>query len=161
MFFLNQFMKVARDLAQENLVTNDGGPFGACVVKDGNIIGKGRNQVLALHDPTAHSEMQAIREACKKLNSHDLSECIIYSTSYPCPMCLSAIMWANIKTVYYGNTKEDTAMIGFRDDFIYHYIDQLNHNRPDQKVLSLISMDHDETWKEYEKFMKKEDKTLY
>lgn len=154
-------MKIAKDLANENLKSNDGGPFGACVVKEGKVIGKGSNQVLKEKDPTAHSEMIAIRNACRNLNTHDLTGCEIYSSSYPCPMCLSAIMWSNIKIIYYGNTKEETAKIGFRDDFIYDYVKKLMHHEEDKKVLKLISLDHEETIKEYEKYIKKEDRKLY
>ena len=112
---MNEYMKVADDLAKANLNSNVGGPFGACIVKDGKIIGKGSNHVLANNDPTAHAEVMAIRDACKKIKSHDLSNCELYTSCYPCPMCMSAIIWANIKLVYYGNTKEDAASIGFRD----------------------------------------------
>ena len=99
---MNKFMKVAKDLAKENLKTNAGGPFGACVVKNGEIIGKGSNNVLLNNDPTAHAEVMAIREACKNINSYELSGCELYASCYPCPMCLSAIIWSNIKMVYYG-----------------------------------------------------------
>ena len=158
---MNEYMKVAKDLADNNLITNVGGPFGACVVKDGKIIGRGSNHVLGNNDPTAHAEVMAIRDACKNINSYDLSGCEIYTSSYPCPMCLSAVMWANIKVVYYGNTKEDTADIGFRDDFIYDYINNLLDNKSDTNVLKLIPMDRDETIKSYDEFNKKNDKKLY
>lgn len=87
---MNEYMKIAKQLADENLITNAGGPFGACVVKDGKIIGKGSNHVLENNDPTAHAEVMAIREACKTINSYDLSGCELYTNCYPCPMCLSA-----------------------------------------------------------------------
>jgi len=154
-------MKVAKDLAKENLKTNAGGPFGACVVKNGEIIGKGSNNVLLNNDPTAHAEVMAIREACKNINSYDLSGCELYASCYPCPMCLSAIIWSNIKMVYYGNTKEDAAKIGFRDDDIYGFISDLAKNKQNEDVLSLKSMDRNETIKEFEDFMQKEDKTIY
>ena len=134
---MNKYMKVAKELANENLITNAGGPFGACVVKDGEIIGKGSNHVLANNDPTAHAEVMAIRDACKNINSYDLSGCELYTSCYPCPMCLSAIIWANIKKVYYGNTKEDAANIGFRDDFIYDFIRKLTDGSKDEKTLDL------------------------
>ena len=102
---MNKYMEIANNLAKDNLITNAGGPFGACVVKDGEIIGKGSNNVLKNNDPTAHAEVVAIREACQKLNTYDLTGCTMYATCYPCPMCLSAIIWSNIKKVYYGNTK--------------------------------------------------------
>lgn len=154
-------METAKELANENLKTNAGGPFGACVVKNGEIIGKGSNNVLLNNDPTAHAEIMAIREACKNINSYDLSDCEIYTSCYPCPMCLSAIIWANIKTVYYGNTKEDAANIGFRDDFIYDYIEKLSKNIQDKDVLELTCIDREQTIKEFEKFKNKEDKIMY
>lgn len=158
---MNEFMKVAKDLAKENLTTNAGGPFGACVVKNGKIIGRGSNNVLKNNDPTAHAEVMAIREACRNINSYDLSDCELYTTCYPCPMCLSAIIWANIKTVYYGNTKEDAANIGFRDDFIYDYIKYLSNNSQDNNILELKPMDREDTIEEFNKFASKEDKTIY
>ena len=157
----NEYMKIAKELANENLQTNAGGPFGACIVKNGKIIGKGSNHVLANNDPTAHAEVMAIRDACKNINSYDLSDCELYTSCYPCPMCLSAIIWANIKTVYYGNTKEDAAEIGFRDDFIYDFIGKLSENKMDVEVLDLISMDREQTIEEFEKFKNKVDKTIY
>lgn len=158
---MNKYMKVAKQLANDNLITNEGGPFGACVVKDGEIIGKGSNKVLLKNDPTAHAEIMAIRDACKNINSYDLSCCELYTSCYPCPMCLSAIIWSNIKMVYYGNTKEDAANIGFRDDFIYKFISNLNEGIKDNNILELKSMDRDETIEEFEKFKNKKDKTLY
>lgn len=158
---MNPHMKIAKELAKENLVTNAGGPFGACIVKDGKIIGRGSNHVLAHNDPTAHAEVMAIRDACQNIGSYDLSGCEVYSSCYPCPMCLSAIIWANIKTVYYGNTKEDAAKIGFRDDFIYDYLETLSLEKPDEQVLKMISMDREETIEEFDLFAKKEDKIIY
>ena len=158
---MNEYMKVAKDLANDNLNTNVGGPFGACVVKDGKIIGKGSNHVLETNDPTAHAEIIAIRDACKHINSYDLSDCELYTSCYPCPMCLSAIVWANIKIVYYGNTKEDAADIGFRDDFIYNFINKLSSNEQDNSILDLKSLNREETIEEFNKFKNKEDKTIY
>ncbi len=158
---MNEYMKIAKELANENLETNAGGPFGACVVKNGKIIGKGSNNVLVNNDPTAHAEIMAIRDACKNINSYDLTDCELYTSCYPCPMCLSAIIWSNIKVVYYGNTKEDAAKIGFRDDLIYNYIENLSKNVQDKNVLELKSMDREETIKEFENFAKKENKIIY
>lgn len=158
---MNEFMKIAKDLANDNLRTNEGGPFGACVVKDGIIIGRGKNQVLSTNDPTAHAEVMAIRDACKNISSYDLSECELYTSCYPCPMCLSAIIWSNIKRVYYGNTKEDAKNIGFRDDFIYEYINKLSKNIQDESVLKLKCIDREETIKEFNEFMDKKDKIIY
>ena len=158
---MNRYIEVAKELAEENLVTNDGGPFGACVVKNGKIIGKSSNSVIKDNDPTAHAEINAIRNACKNINSYDLDGCELYTTSYPCPMCLSAIIWSNIKRVYYGNTKEDAEKIGFRDDFIYEYIKNLEEDKMDKSVLNLKSIDREETIELFEKFKNKEDKTIY
>ena len=158
---MNEYMKIAKELSDNNLKTNDGGPFGACVVKDGKIIGKGSNHVLANNDPTAHAEIMAIRDACKNINSYDLSGAELYTSCYPCPMCLSAIIWSNIKKVYYGNTKEDAANIGFRDDFIYNFIKKLTDNSNDSSILKLESIDRKETIKSFKKFMEKSDKRIY
>lgn len=158
---MNKYMKLAKELARDNLKTNAGGPFGACVVKDGEIIGKGSNKVLLNNDPTAHAEILAIREACKTLDSYDLSDCELYTSCYPCPMCLSAIIWSNIKVVYYGNTREDAKRIGFRDDFIYEYINKIAKGMKDNSILELKDMNREETIKEFEEFMDKQDKIIY
>ncbi len=158
---MDKYMKVAKELSEDNLKTNAGGPFGACVVKDGEIIGKGSNHVLSDNDPTAHAEIMAIRNACKNINSYDLSNCELYTSCFPCPMCLSAIIWANIKKVYYGNTKEDAASIGFRDDYIYDYIRKLTDNICDNETLNLECIDRDETIKIFNKFLEKDDKIMY
>lgn len=113
------FMEIAIAEAYEGIQNNEGGPFGAVVVKDGQIIGRGHNQVVKNNDPTCHGEIQAIRDACAHLNTFDLSGCDLYTTAAPCPMCLGAIQWANIKNVYYGCTVNDTDGIGFRDDIFY------------------------------------------
>ena len=158
---MNEYMKVAKELANDNLKTNAGGPFGACVVKNGKIIGKGSNKVLKTNDPTAHAEVTAIREACKNINSYNLEDCELYTSCYPCPMCLSAIIWSNIKTVYYGNTKKDASEIGFRDDYIYDFIENLNNGNQNDEILKLNQIDRDETIEEFEKFKNKEDKIIY
>jgi guanine deaminase len=125
------FMEKAVQIALENVLTNQGGPFGAIVVKDGKVIGIGRNQVTADNDPTAHAEVQAIRDACKYLNDFQLSDCEIYSSCEPCPMCIGAIYWARPKAVYFACTKEEAAKIGFDDQFIY---DQLSLPRESRKI---------------------------
>lgn len=119
------------------------------------------NVLFANNDPTAHAEIMAIRDACKNINSYDLSDCELYTSCYPCPMCLSAIIWANIKKVYYGNTKEDAKNIGFRDDFIYNFIRKLSENLIDNSVLELESMNREQTIEEFNKFKNKDDKTIY
>lgn len=158
---MNGYMKIAKELSDDNLKTNVGGPFGACIVKNGEIIGKGSNHVLKNNDPTAHAEVMAIRDACKNINSYDLSDCELYTSCYPCPMCLSAIIWSNIKNVYYGNTKEDAANIGFRDDYIYNYINQLTEGVENKSVLNLTQIDREETIKSFNDFADKNDKTIY
>lgn len=156
---MNEYMKTAKDLADDNLKTNKGGPFGACIVKDGKIIGRGSNNVLSNNDPTAHAEIMAIRDACKNINSYNLTGCVIYTSCYPCPMCLSAIIWSNITKIYYGNTKLDAENIGFRDNFIYETISKLNNN--EESSLELKCIDRDETIKTFNEYMAKEDKTIY
>jgi guanine deaminase len=115
----DQFMDKAIEEAYNNVISNHGGPFGAIVVKDGKIIGVGRNEVTASNDPTAHAEVQAIRDACRYLNDFQLDGCEIYTSCEPCPMCIGAIYWARPKAVYYACTKQDAAKIGFDDQFIY------------------------------------------
>ena len=156
---MNEYMKIAKELADENLETNAGGPFGACVVKDGKIIGRGSNHVLANNDPTAHAEVMAIRDACNNINSYDLSGCVLYTSCYPCPMCISAIIWSNITKIYYGNTKEDADNIGFRDKFIYETIDKID--RGEKSILDLECIDRDETIKSFNEYISKQDKTIY
>ena len=158
---MNEYIDVAIDLSSDNLEKKYGGPFGACVVKDGKIIGKGMNQVIKDSDPTAHAEIVAIRNACKSLGTHDLTGCELYTSCYPCPMCLSAIIWANIKKVYYGNTKEDAADIGFRDDFIYSYLDKLSDDKMDKKILNLKSMNREEAIRVFDRYKEQKDKIEY
>ena len=157
---MNPYMKVAKELADDNLKTNVGGPFGACIVKEGKIIGRGSNHVLKNNDPTAHAEVMAIRDACKNINSYDLSGCELYTSCYPCPMCLSATIWANIKKIYYGNTSIDAENIGFRDDFIYEYINKRNDEN-NNDTLELKCINREETIKTFNEFKNKEDKTIY
>jgi tRNA(Arg) A34 adenosine deaminase TadA len=158
---MNEYMDVAIDLSDDNFDKNYGGPFGACVVKDGKIIGKGINRVIKNNDPTAHAEIVAIRNACKNINSHDLTGCELYTSCYPCPMCLSAIIWANIKKVYYGNTKEDAADIGFRDEFIYDYLENLSNDKMNKRVLNLKSMNRDDAIEVFKRYKEQEDKIEY
>ena len=113
------FMEEAIKEADAGIRARDGGPFGTVIVKDGTIVGRGHNRVLLKHDPTCHGEMEAIRDACANLGTHDLSGCQLYTTAEPCPMCLGATLWANIRTVYYGCNRKDTDSIGFRDDAFY------------------------------------------
>ncbi len=148
---MNDFMKLAKENAEKGIEKGEGGPFGAVIVdKFGNIIANGNNKVLKEKDPTAHAEIVAIREATRKLNTYDLSEYILYTSAEPCPMCLSAIIWANIKTVYYGCNKKDTEKIGFRDDMIYEY---LKGNK--KGVLELKEIDRKECLETFNKYTEK------
>ena len=112
----NVYMQTAIEEAFEGITHHHGGPFGAVIVRDGEIVGQGHNRVLADNDPTCHGEVAAIRDACAKLGTYDLTGCELYTTGEPCPMCLFACLWANIDKVYYGCTIEDNALIGFRDE---------------------------------------------
>jgi tRNA(Arg) A34 adenosine deaminase TadA len=116
------FMQEALRLSLEMMRAGKGGPFGAVVVKDGHIIGRGCNQVTSTNDPTAHAEIVAIRDACRQLGSFRLDGCELYASCEPCPMCLSAIYWARIAKIFYSATRKDAAAAGFRDDFIYDEI---------------------------------------
>lgn len=145
---MDKFMKMAKENAKNGIENGEGGPFGAVILdKNMNIIANGNNKVLKEKDPTAHAEIVAIREACKKLNTYDLKNCILYTSCEPCPMCLSAIIWANIKTVYYGCTKEDAGKIGFRDDMIYEYLKGEN-----KELINLKQIDRDECIKIMEEY---------
>ena len=145
---MNRYMELAKRNAEEGINRGEGGPFGAVIIdKEGNIISNGNNQVIKNNDPTAHAEIVAIREACKKLNTYDLSDYILYTSCEPCPMCLSAIIWANIKEVYYGCTKEDAGENGFRDDMIYDYLKGNNFN-----LIDLKKMDREECLEVFKKY---------
>ena len=135
---MNKYMRKGYMRAKNTLKKDYGGPFGACVVKNGEVVSVGSNLVLKNNDPTAHAEIVAIRRACKKLETYDLTGCELYATGYPCPMCLSAVIWANIKKVYYATDLADAKAIGFRDDFIYNYLKEKNTD-----VLDLEQMDRD------------------
>lgn len=133
---MNEYMNMAMNQAKFGMESKEGGPFGAVIVdKEGTVISIANNQVIKNNDPTAHAEVQAIREACKKLGTFDLSDCILYTSCEPCPMCLSAIIWANIKEVYYACTRKDAGKIGFRDDAIYEYLETNNKNLLDEKQI--------------------------
>ena len=118
----SKFMQRAIRVSQKTMRAGKGGPFGALIVRNGKVIATGHNQVTSTNDPTAHAEIVAIREACKKLKTFHLADCELYTSCEPCPMCLSAIYWARLKKVYFANTREDAAKIGFDDDFIYREI---------------------------------------
>jgi tRNA(Arg) A34 adenosine deaminase TadA len=116
------FMRAAIRLSLSKMRANCGGPFGAVVVRNGKIVGRGWNQVTSRNDPTAHAEVTAIRDACRRLKTFQLDDCELYTSCEPCPMCLSAIYWARFKKVYYANTRKDAAKIQFDDDLIYREV---------------------------------------
>lgn len=117
-------MREAIRISLEKMRRNHGGPFGAVVVRKNNIVGRGWNRVTSTNDPTAHAEIVAIRDACRRLKTFHLNDCELYTSCEPCPMCLSAIYWARIRNVYYANTRRDAAKIEFADDFLYREIVQ-------------------------------------
>lgn len=140
-----QFLDRAIELSRLGMQSGKGGPFGCVIVKDGKIIGEGYNQVATSNDPTAHAEVVAIRNACKALKSFQLTDCDIYASCEPCPMCLGAIYWARPKRVIYANTKQDAAAINFDDQFIYDEIGKPGHqkaiefiHRPDGKAIEVF-----------------------
>lgn len=141
------FMRKAIELSVEN-VRNGGGPFGAVIVKDGEIVATGVNRVTASHDPTAHAEVSAIRAACQRLGTFNLSGCEIYTSCEPCPMCLGAIYWAHLDKIYYGNNKTDAARIGFDDSFIYQELslDKSQRQKPMEELLPQEAKAAFEAW---------------
>lgn len=154
---MNKFMKVAVEEAFTAMRSGDGGPFGAVIVKDGEIIVRAHNEVLKTNDPTMHAEVNAIRKATKKLGRFDLSDCEIYSSCEPCPMCFSAIHWAKMKTLNFGASRYDAAKGGFDDQFIYDVINKTaDHNQVHVHVIDSEACN--EPFKEWNK---KEDKTQY
>ena len=150
------FMREAIKLANES-VRRGGGPFGAVVVKDGKVIAGSSNRVTLELDPTAHAEVNAIREACRRLGTFDLKGCTIYTSCEPCPMCLGAIYWAHIDRIYYGNTRKDARDVDFADDFIY---DELS--RPmDERTVPFVPLRRDEAHESFRLWTEKADKTAY
>jgi|TARA_Y100000758_G_scaffold276240_1_gene221006 tRNA(Arg) A34 adenosine deaminase TadA len=152
----NEFMKRAIELSIES-VNKGGGPFGSVIIKDNKIISEGYNKVTTNNDPTAHGEIVAIREACKKLKNFNLSDCELYSTCEPCPMCLSAIYWSRINKIYYANTREDARKIDFDDSLIYSEL-QKNINK---RKIQMIQMMRNEALEAFELWDKKIDKVKY
>ncbi len=151
-----QWMREAINLSVQN-IDNGGGPFGAVIVKDGKVIACGANRVTADNDPTAHAEVNAIRAAAKALGTFDLSGCEIYTSCEPCPMCLSAIYWAHIDRIYYGNTQHDAKAINFDDSFIYT---QLSLS-PEHRSIPAEHIMGDEAIAAFDKWREKEDKIEY
>ena len=152
----NEFMKRAIELSIES-VNKGGGPFGCIIIKDDKIIAEGSNKVTLNNDPTAHGEIVAMRDACKKLNNFNLNGCELYSSCEPCPMCLSAIYWARITKIYFANTREDAQKIDFDDSLIYSEF-QKNIN---ERKIPMIQMMRNEALKAFELWEKKIDKVKY
>ncbi len=152
----NKFMKRAIELSIES-VNKGGGPFGCVIVKNEKIVAEGLNKVTLTNDPTAHGEIVAIRDACKKLNNFDLNGSELYSSCEPCPMCLSAIYWARISKIYYGNTREDAQKIDFDDSFIYSEFEK----KVKERKIPMIQMMRNEALKAFELWDKKKDKVKY
>jgi guanine deaminase len=150
------FMEKAIELSIENVIKG-GGPFGAIIVKDRKIIAQGTNKVVVSNDPTAHAEIVAIRNAAKKLKTFDLTGCSIYTSCEPCPMCLSAIYWANISIVYYSNSKSDASKAGFRDSFIYK---EINLN-PTKRKLPMFKIKNPRAFDAFKLWEEKKDKIEY
>ncbi len=152
----DDYMLEAINLTTKN-IENGGGPFGAVVVKDGQIVGRGVNRVTADNDPTAHAEVSAIRDASRKLGTFNLSGCEIFTTCEPCPMCLGAIYWSRIGKIYYGNTQTDAAKIDFDDSFIYREIEKpIGHRAVVEEQIM-----HDECLRTFRQWDEKMDKTPY
>lgn len=152
----DDFMRQAIALAVEN-VKNDGGPFGAVIVKDGRVVATGVNRVVPDNDPTAHAEVNAIRAACVKLGTFNLSGCVLYTSCEPCPMCLGAIYWAHIDKIYYGATQYDAAAVDFDDSFIYRELElePAERNKPVENIL------HNEALAPFDAWRSKADKVEY
>ncbi|MDY0387167.1 MAG: nucleoside deaminase [Methanolobus sp.] len=154
---MNAFMQMAIEEARHGMEHNHGGPFGAIIVKNGKVLSRTHNEVLSSNDPTAHAEILAIRQASAVLERFDLSDCEIYTSSQPCPMCLAAIYWARIKTVYYGSDKDDVALVGFDDNLFYEYI----RGESQDTELKLINIERDEALKLLRQWSEKDDKQTY
>ena len=135
---MDKFMKIAISEARKGISAGHGGPFGCVIVKDGIIVGKGHNEVVKRNDPTCHGEVMAIRDACKNIGSFDLSGCDLYTTAEPCPMCAGAIMWANIKKVWYGCNIADTDSIGFRDKQFYEAPEDISEELDREECLEVF-----------------------
>jgi guanine deaminase len=152
-----KFMDEAVRVSRKHMESGEGGPFGCVIVKDGQIVGVGWNNVLSSGDPTAHAEVCAIRDACRNLNTYQLTGCELYTTCEPCPMCLGAIYWARPDKIYYANTREDAAAIGFDDAFIYEEINQ----EIGKRKIAMLPMDKTKALEVFKIWSKKKDKVSY
>ena len=150
-------MARAIQLSLDNVLSGQGGPFGAVIVKDGNIVAEGVNRVTAINDPTAHAEVVAIRAACAKLRAFELADCEIYTSCEPCPMCLGAIYWARLARVYFGNLASDASKIGFDDSFIYREIAQVLRKR----TIPMIPMMREQALAAFKAWAEKPNKVPY
>lgn len=150
-------MQEAIRLAEDGVRGNRGGPFGCVVVRKGQVIGRGSNQVTSSNDPTAHAEVTAIRAACRELKTFQLQDCELYTSCEPCPMCLAAIYWARIPTVYYANTRADAAAIGFDDDFIYRQVPL----PPEQRTVKMLPLGRAAALAGFKEWTAKTDKIRY
>jgi len=153
----DQFMREAINLSRSNIREGKGGPFAAVIVKDGIVIARGTNLVTSTNDPTAHAEIVAIREACRTLESFQLNGCDIYTSCEPCPMCLGAIYWARPRSIYFANTRDDAAEIGFDDRTIY---DEFAHRHGDRKI-PMIQVLREEALVAFHEWREKNDKVPY
>jgi guanine deaminase len=154
---VNRFIGITIAMAVENVENGRGGPFAAIVVRNNEIIGRGTNTVTTSNDPTAHAEVNAIRDACKNLNTFQLGDCEIYCSCEPCPMCLGAIFWARPVKIYYAATKAEASDAGFDDSFIYKQIDIL----PEQRSIPFLHVENDKGNRPFEEWKSKEDKIAY
>lgn len=152
-----EFMAEAIRQAGENIRNGNGGPFGAVIVKDGKVVATAGNRVTSSNDPTAHAEIVAIREACKELNTFDLSGCVIYASCEPCPMCLGAVMWARINKLYYAANRDDAARAGFDDEVFYTELSL----PPDQRQLPVDQLMQDDAIEVFNQWIEKTDKIEY
>jgi len=152
-----KFLHEAIRLSIEKMEANEGGPFGAVIVKDGEIVGRGWNQVTSTNDPTAHAEIVAIRDACARLETFSLAGCEIYTSCEPCPMCLSAINWARLDRIYYAATSEDAAAIGFDDSSLYHDLSL----PPNERLIPREQDLREEALEAFRKWAEKQDKMEY
>lgn len=152
-----EFMAEAIALAREGMDKGLGGPFGALIVRDGEIVGRGCNTVLALRDPTAHAEIQAIRVACKHLDRFHLEGCTLYCSCEPCPMCLAAAYWAHLEGIYFAATREDAASIGFADAAIYEALCL----EPDRRRIPMARLMREEVLEVFQRWRKKGDRVIY
>ena len=154
---MNRYMQMALQVALAGMKSNEGGPFGAVVLCKGKVVSQAHNEVIKTNDPTAHAEVVAIRRASRKLGRVDLSDCVLYSTCEPCPMCMAAVLWARIPQIYFGCTRKDAAAIGFSDDAIYAWLS----GKAGELDLELLPLEREECLKAFREWEEKPDKTRY